>query len=114
MAKSKAKQEREQSAKGPKNPKVPIFPRETQALVERLKRMLDETSGDQRSQVYGLLTRICVMWAQPSPPEFKVTFDANTGLLHYDTKFMQDTIDLMMVLFPDGMGMPESQGCGPL
>jgi len=99
--------------KPPKNPRVPIFPPEVVPLVNLLNKICDdELNGNvaKRGQAFGLLTRLCVLWAAPYPsdwPKAIVSFDPTTGLAHFDSELVRDTVALMHVLFPDGEGLPK-------
>ncbi len=103
----------------PKNPRVPIFPPQVVPLVNLLNRIIDEElNGDQerRALAYGLLSRLCVVWVQPPPdwPKVKVDYVVETGLLHFDNELIKDTVELTARLFPDGQGLPQPEGAGPL
>jgi hypothetical protein len=98
--------------KPPKNPRVPIFPPKVVPLVNLLNKILDEElNGDQVKRVaaFGLLTRLCVLWTTPylvDWPKVRVDYVADTGLLHFDSELLRDTVTLMHALFPDGAGLP--------
>jgi len=104
----------------PKNPRVPIFPPHVVPLVNLLNEIADkELWGDQerRAAALGVLTRLCVMWTPPHPvdwPAVKVDYVVETGLLHFDNELLRDTVCLMDKLFPNGEGLPEPVGAGPL
>jgi hypothetical protein len=102
----------------PKNPKVPIFPPQTARLVNVLNTIIDtDPDPERRWRAYALLSRVCVIWTPPHPPEWpkvEVDYVQETGLLHFKTELLRDTVNLMQHLFPDGAGLPEQEGCGPL
>lgn len=103
-----------------KHPRVPIFPPHVVPLVNLLNEIADkELWGDQerRAAALGVLTRLCVMWTPPHPvdwPTVKVDYVVETGLLHFDNELLRDTVRLMNQLFPNGEGLPEPVGAGPL
>lgn len=101
------------------NPRVPIYPPQVVPLVNRLKEIIDEElNGNQerRSLAYGLLTRLAVVWVQPPPdwPKVQVDFVVETGLLHFSSELIRDMVEAMNKLFPNGEGLPQPEGCGPL
>lgn len=112
-----------------KNPRVPIFPPQTVPLVNLLNKILDEElNGDQvkRSLAMGILTRLCVLYA---PPIMRERFNVVADLIEYheekpdeararlspgNSPITNELIVLMDKLFPNGEGLPEPVGAGPL
>ena len=101
-----------------RQPKTPIFPPQTSRLVNKLNTIIDtDPDPERRWRAYALLTRICVIWTPPHPPEWpkvQVEYVVETGLLHFQNELLRDTTSLMQYLFPNGEGLPEQEGCGPL
>lgn len=114
----------------PKNPRVPIFPPQTVPLVNLLNQVIDqELNGDQerRALAYGILSRLCVVHAPPIIREGHLVVQVE--LTHYDelapaeargrlttsnTPVINDLVTLMARMFPNGEGLPEVPGAGPL
>ena len=112
----------------PKNPRVPIFPPQTVPLVNLLNQIIDnpETVQERRGLAYGVLSRLCVLWA---PPIMRERFTVEAELVSYEETdpakatarlspgngdMVNGLVTMMSKLFPDGHGLPEQEGCGPL
>ena len=83
----------------PKNPRVPIFPPDAQALAQKLREIID-AGGEQSPLAYAALSRLCVMWVPGA------LHDAGLGAGQYG-QVVNELIDLMFELFPNGEGLPE-------
>lgn len=115
--------------KPPKNPRVPIFPPHVVPLVNHLNEIIDkELNGDQdrRALAYGILSRLCVVWA---PPIMREKFTVEAELVSYEetdlanarcrlssnnAPIINELLGLMEKMFPNGEGLPEQVMACPL
>lgn len=103
------------------NPRTPIFPPQVVPLVNLLNEILDkELWGDQerRALAYGILTRLCVLWA---PPIIRQRLTVEAELVSYEETdpanararlsgtnppVVNELVTMMAKLFPNGDGLP--------
>jgi len=85
--------------KAPKNPRVPTFPPSAEATAQKLREIID--AHDERFPLaYACLSRLCALWV----PNALISDKMGGGQFGI---VVNELVDLMTQLFPDGEGLPE-------
>jgi hypothetical protein len=86
-----------------KQPKVPTFPPAAKVTYDLLNAIVNEDS-ERSPMAYGALTRLSSLWTQ-------CTFAGETPLgAGCRVEVVQDLVNAMFTLFPNGEGLPGRDG----
>jgi hypothetical protein len=110
MSKTYAKIERDMAKtlkeRPPKNPRVPTFPPAAEATAQKLREIID-AGGEKATIAYAALSRLCVLWVPGALDSTPLGGGQHAAVVNA-------LLDDMLELFPNGVGLPEPEGCKPL